>query len=873
MKKTTKIISMILALVMMLSVIPMTASAKAIPDSVNTVEKLIQLDNVTNLLEYLVKKINANKNDLIPTALRIVYLAMNNEQINGHIKTVAGTKDVSLLDGNETSKVLVKWLDTDILPPLQEKLASSGAIATINDNVPGLTIDIHSVQSTFNTLAQLDDTGLKILISTFLGDAKEINVSAVKNVTVAGNEFGAVKALIQFVEDNLPVIRKALNGNLSLGIVDNFFDINDTIGFLGQLPQLIKSYIYKLIDSDAAAGEFADGKMGGDWAKSAYSSYTADQLLAVALIKLIKGDDAAVSQADAQKALNLSFYGLLTEYGPALYSRFAVKAINDNLQSLIDKLPAEARKEFKATLPTVDENTFADIFAGAEGTGILGQLNNILVKIAEMIFTPATYNSLGLVKGGNDKLNANVTKICRAAIPVLVKCEADMQAAFGYTLPDSIKNADPAKLELTDMAVAILKPFFSGWFGGNAKYDASLVDAADSLPDLAMLAVYYTATNTEWIKGEYTYEAVTAKMLSEYTASDATKYVLKTAAGMAISTLQAYAENIHFTVASLDADWEKAFDQIANWGLNFINGLPAVAKAHNLVAQDGYGGFYKLNVILNELIDFSFLNDVSSVPFKLDLGVLLKDAVIGNVYEFDLAGIIGIFEKNNNADNILGKPLNSSLIGIVNRIITALFEHDHGGDPVTRTSDPVPAEGKKQCTHQVTTKYVFCKTCGAYYEKPVVTETKLKKDTHNWKTTNETRNTTEPTKTTCNFYMTIDRECTKCGTIERGVKQNAPTHKWDKTGEYPVCTVCGYELKPDAPTYTLGDVDGKDGVTAADARLALRAAVGLEKYEKGSREFLAADVDLSSTLTAADARLILRKAVKLVDKEWGGGQG
>lgn len=69
--------------------------------------------------------------------------------------------------------------------------------------------------------------------------------------------------------------------------------------------------------------------------------------------------------------------------------------------------------------------------------------------------------------------------------------------------------------------------------------------------------------------------------------------------------------------------------------------------------------------------------------------------------------------------------------------------------------------------------------------------------------------------------------------------------------------------------YTLGDVNGKDGVTAADARLALRAAVGLEVYEKGTREFLAADVNLSDAITAADARLILRKAVGMVDPEWG----
>ena len=61
-----------------------------------------------------------------------------------------------------------------------------------------------------------------------------------------------------------------------------------------------------------------------------------------------------------------------------------------------------------------------------------------------------------------------------------------------------------------------------------------------------------------------------------------------------------------------------------------------------------------------------------------------------------------------------------------------------------------------------------------------------------------------------------------------------------------------------------GDVDGKDGITAADARLALRTAVGLEKgIVKGTPEFAAADVDGDGTVTAADARTILRVAVKL----------
>ena len=115
MKKSTKIISMILAVVMVLSSLPLMASAAAIKSEYNTVEKVISMNSIKDLLDYLVTNINNQKDILITPVLRIVFLAMNNEKINEYI----GTKEVTQLTDDEASKILVKWLDTDILPPLQ----------------------------------------------------------------------------------------------------------------------------------------------------------------------------------------------------------------------------------------------------------------------------------------------------------------------------------------------------------------------------------------------------------------------------------------------------------------------------------------------------------------------------------------------------------------------------------------------------------------------------------------------------------------------------------------------------------------------------------------------------------------------------------
>ena len=71
-----------------------------------------------------------------------------------------------------------------------------------------------------------------------------------------------------------------------------------------------------------------------------------------------------------------------------------------------------------------------------------------------------------------------------------------------------------------------------------------------------------------------------------------------------------------------------------------------------------------------------------------------------------------------------------------------------------------------------------------------------------------------------------------------------------------------------APALAPGDADGDGRLTSADARLALRASVGLKEpgdVEKDSAAYLACDVDGDGKVTSADARLILRASVGLED--------
>lgn len=64
----------------------------------------------------------------------------------------------------------------------------------------------------------------------------------------------------------------------------------------------------------------------------------------------------------------------------------------------------------------------------------------------------------------------------------------------------------------------------------------------------------------------------------------------------------------------------------------------------------------------------------------------------------------------------------------------------------------------------------------------------------------------------------------------------------------------------------LGDVNSDGKVTAADARLALRASVGLETIKEDDEKYKAADIN-GKGISASDARLILRMSVGLEEQK------
>ena len=722
MKKTNKIIAVILAMVLAFSSVPLMASAAAIKDDVDTVEKLIQGESLGNLVEWLLKNINNRKEEILGSVLSLVFTFVEDEALQAKI----GETDVLAADDEALAKILVDWLNADILPGLQEDLASDDTVKSILKIV---SIDVSSVDKIINSLYALatttglgDISNLKEDSLVFKKAASVFQKATLKTVANSGN-LGVLHAVLQFLSDNTDLFKKVLTGKVNLGLL---------AAVNGLINDLIKDYI-----SPDAIKEMLCDAIELDY--EAYKGYTADQILAAAFLKLLTGSTETIAQADADAVMQLSIYGFLETYAGDIYANLLLDLLNNDARTALKDLAAKDTTGKIAQVINLEYEFKADTFNEFLGVGkgnMIAQLNNLIITVLKLVIQPAEFAKLGLEEGGNDKLNENLTKTFRYILP-LIKDVPDLGVDLSKFTADAVKN-----MSAEDMAVAVLKLFFKGWF---ANADMAELNKAKTLEQLGVLAAKYAASNKEWVPMDITALAK-AKNIDKMDDAACLDLVFEIGMEVAAKALDYNKGTTHYELPADVTGWtaEAYLDDIVDWALNFVDGLPASADLLSTERGviDGEGGFFKLNVILDSLFDLSFISGCGNDMFALDFETMLFDKFLGNLLNFDIEASVDILAKNEDA-SLFGKKINVAVIDLVDDLLTGLFEE-------------------------------------------------------------------------------------------------------------------GYQLPA---AYKLGDVDSSDKVDATDARLALRAAVGLDKLDDAQTK--AADVDKSGVVDATDARIILRVAVGL----------
>lgn len=727
MKKTNKIIALVLAMILAFSSVPLMASAAAIKDEVKTVEDLIKGDNLGSVVEWLLKNLNNRKEEVVGSVLRLVFMFVEDESL----KTAIGKTDLMKATDEQLADILVAWLDAN-LPIWTSELTSQdwwGIVTTLTP-ILGINLNLKTARGIVASLSDICGVANNNLLLN-LGDLEKLSNKTIKHINNKSKSIDVVYALFSWLADDgtIHVLKQALKGELSLGrTVENVAkgtsdDINEMITDVIS-PDAIKEMLCDAIELDYET----------------YKNYTADEIIAVAFLKLLTGTEETVAQKDAAAVMNLSIYEFLETYAGDIYANLLLDLLNNDAKDALKDLAAKDTTGKLNQVLNLDYEFKADTFDAYLGAGkgnMVDQLNNAVITLLEVIIKPAELKKIGLEKGGNDKLNENLTKTFRYILPLIKDVPGLGVDLSGFTAA-TVKN-----MSAEEMAVAVLKLFFKGWFK-NA--DMKEVNKATTLEQLAVLAAKYAVTNKEWVPMDIA-AVKAAKNVEKMDDAACLDLVFEIGMETAAKALEYNKGTTYYELPKDTSKWtgEDYLDDIVDWALNFVDGLPASADGLSTERGklDGEGGFFKINVVLDSLFDLSFISGCGNDLFKFDVETMLMDKFLGNLLNFDIEASVAILAANEES-SLFGKKINVAVIDLVDDLLTGLFEE-------------------------------------------------------------------------------------------------------------------GYQIPA---TYILGDVDEDGAIKAGDARLALRASVGLEPNLTAS-QLKAADADKDGAIKAGDARLILRASVGL----------
>lgn len=723
MKTTKKIIGVLLAVIMVFSCTSVAFAGVLNTNSASAVSGVISSSGLSGIVDKLLPVLDSTKDNYIGTVLKIVCLVIDNDtnkvaekkaeaQGLGYtyyaMPEIIGTTDLSkVTDDKIPANFFVNWLNKN-LPYWFKDVTEQEVYKTLTKYI---NVDISSVSGLLKTVNALKSFILADILNIFGKSPDSIKwtyITNAYNCSTSNDNLGLIKNLVSFLNDNRDLLKSALSGKLDLGVLNDAIKIDDVNYCLKNIGTLLTSAIYKVIDKDAGIGKFEKDKLAGDWGKSAYKDFTADELLFAVLYHFIHNDgDHIVTKDEIKDYKDKSFYQLISENVGALFENYLCNAtfsqkqnasntkdlINTFAGFIVDAIDSACGTAAGVTVFNKDviftASDFTEVFNQAKtDKSILKQVNRILYVMDKKLMTAAEFNKLGLVDGGNENLNANIVKIARYALPFMSK--SGTINGISVSAYSDVEN-----LSDEQAVAAVLKVFFGSWFGGDKKateYSINDINNANSLGQLGALAMYYTFTNENWLnlKGvdkDKTSAKNKIASIGSFSNDEALSFAIDCAGATGVGALLYNADTIKdkikLDVNTLDhSSWQNCLDSLAKWGLNFIKGLPAVANSAKLLTDtNSYNdGIYKLNVILNELIDFSFLNNVSGktltgeTTFKLDLYALLNN-VLGLAFNGDIAGVLGIFENNGNTSNLLGGKFVPSVLGAADRFVTALFSH------------------------------------------------------------------------------------------------------------------------------------------------------------------------------------------------------
>ncbi len=505
-----------------------------------------------------------------------------------------------------------------------------------------LKIDITSVDNALNTLDSIK--GLKGIVG---GDVADLDFDALpssRRTSSGKTDLNVLYELLYFLNENRGIVGNLLKGDLDLGIIGSFVDLDFNV------YELLVDMLY-----EAMVDESYDPDNGR-------TNWTVDQILQHAIEVILAGGVAA--DGDVEEGLIPSLKGKINLNTQTIWQIIELAAngatkdllipfIKNDLGALLDEAKAANPNPAWDFIDISKLNIDNYVWGQYDPTnGIVAELNHFLYVVINQVWTGEKF----WVDGGNDKLEENLASAIKIVYKELGTLILPASAEF---LPQEEIDAMNFQELVSYVAIQFLRSEMPYLLWDTAT--AGITVPEDNLAAIACTVAY--------------------SILAE----------------LPISTSYVYMEDYEY----LNIDWDKdtALKMVADIGAYYLNGALPIeinygegveSLVKNLVnwalSDSNFGGFFAGCGISSGDSPWTKIDKTvfAVLPLHKILGGgatgsydLIMNKILDNVLNLNLEGILSLLYKD--SSGLLSKPAPVFVVTILNNVLNVI---------VTRNTQP-----------------------------------------------------------------------------------------------------------------------------------------------------------------------------------------
>lgn len=634
------------------------------------------------------------------------------------------TINTPYFSNDQAASALLDFLDDDLLSGLD-----------VNEEIVGIEIKIYSLDSLFDSVNNITSSALYGIATILdLGDIEDCDWSIPEDENFRRrspnlSDLQFFRKFLEFVSVNSDPLYKLIGNDLDLGLIGNFVDLGEMIPMLDDLHGFLTYTIYNLLidpdmleenydkagsNLDAIVNDFLQNRMMSFICGLTADAETGENVIAD-FLGLPTNPDGTLAEemgllglcpsltADKVDITKASIYDFAKDIFVALIDDVVIPFAGTLLIDLLG-IPVDD--------PTAEEMSYVDmvinLFVTYETVGLPETAS--AAEIMEAFLTmvgcpnPSAPNNL-------DKINYGLEYVLKEGITSYVYLQDDGNGGRYLTV------APDLMAQLGDLLKGVLPilPTLISDFPVLSEEDSAYLDTASEEQVFAFLVKFlleafvdgfYFPDNCDTIKelATYTLINIAAEVIPsvdfeamiergelipdsmqclDVLAAVLRHYIVKQLGYKPGHVEPAYQALLDNPTPTLDELLNGVFDQL----------LGQYAVLFNLYPNDSYkteanmnSPWYKLYMTIGQVIP---LTNVFYGVEDSQYGMknLFLDSIIGNILEFDINGLLSIIGRRPAGESELDKPLSQALVNLIARVLNGLVRCPTEKDSLSKLND------------------------------------------------------------------------------------------------------------------------------------------------------------------------------------------